>query len=203
MNKFRLDKQQIGTLVERVRTLFWLSEDQLPILEREIIIYELEKEYKLINYDTRTPVNVDDEYFTIQELVRRYQKAFQNSKELSDEINNILSENSIHYMINQSSQRKYISSSVERKYRQIFLRVSKIEPEGKIIDDKKYLSSGETAEFLGISTKRLNWLRSANIITDFKKVECTGMPNLTYYHFIDELKQKRDEIYDLLISKFL
>ncbi len=202
MNSFRLDKQHIESLVERVRTLFWLSEDQLPILEREITIYELEREYKLVNYDTRTPVSVDDEYFTIKELVRRYQKAFQNSKKLSDEINNILIKNNIPHFVNKTRRRKYISSSVEKKYRQIFLGILKIEPEGRIIENKTYLSSGETAEFLGISTKRLNWLRSANIITDFKKVECTGTPNSVYYHAIDELKQKRDEIYNLLISKF-
>lgn len=202
MNSFKLNKENIETVVASIGAAFWLSEDQLPRLEREIIIYELKKEYRLVYYDTRTSVSLDDEYFTIQELVRIYQKAFQNSKELSDEVNDILIKNNIPHLVNKTCRRKYISYSVEKKYRQIFLRVSKIEPEGKIIGDKKYLSSGETAEFLGISTKRLNWLRSTNIITDFKKVECTGTPNLIYYHAIDELKQKRDEIYALLISKF-
>lgn len=199
-NVFKLDQENIANTVKRLQQELALNEQQAIIAEQTIVMGELEKTFRLANYDLKQMPRANEEFYRAKEIAERYQRALQSARKTAKNawrqtIRDIIELEKISYITVDGA--KYLTLQTERQHRHKFLGEIGSNEELNIVDG--HVGRSDAAKLLGISVKRIDDLRELEVIPFDIKVVGDGVCNQYPIKFLQENKQK---IYNALIEYF-
>ncbi len=199
-NVFKLDQENIETAVKRLQQELQLDDIQAITAERIIVMGELEKTFRLVNYDLKQMPRAKEEFYRAIEIAQRYKKALQCNKRTAvqtwrERIREIIDSEKIPHIT--ADKAKYLTLETERKYRHKFLGEIR-RSNGSLPICEGNIGVSDAAKLLGISTLRIDWLREQEIIPFDIKVIGDGPVYQYQAKFLEDNKQK---IYNALIER--